>query len=62
MWNPFKKSKAEETKFEYRVIDWTKVTTVEDVVNILSNIGLTHRVKVCKSNGNLRILVADRIS
>ena len=48
MWNPFKKSKAEETKFEYRVIDWTKVTTVEDVVNILSNIGLTRKVKVGK--------------
>ena len=38
----------EETKFEYRVIDWDKVTTVEDVVNILSNIGLTRRVKVGK--------------
>ena len=38
--------KPEETKFEYRVIDWTKVTTTEDVVNILSNIGLTRRVKV----------------
>ena len=48
MWNPFKKPKSEETKFEYRVIDWTKVTTVEDVVNILSNIGLTRRVKVGK--------------
>ena len=46
MWNPFKKSKTEETKFEYRVIDWSKVTTTEDVVNILSNIGLTRRVKV----------------
>ena len=40
--------KPEETKFEYRVIDWSKVTTVEDVVNILSNIRLTHRVKVGK--------------
>ena len=48
MWNPFKKSKTEETKFEYRVIDWSKVTTVEDVVNILSNLRLTHRVKVGK--------------
>ena len=48
MWNPFKKSKAKETKFEYKVIDWTKVTTTEDVVNILSNIGLTRRVKVGK--------------
>ena len=45
---PFKKSKDEETKFEYRVIDWSKVTTTEDVVNILSNIGLTRRVKVGK--------------
>ena len=43
---PFKKSKPEETKFEYRVIDWSKVTAVEDVVNILSNIRLTHKVKV----------------
>ena len=48
MWNPFKKSKTEETKFEYRVIDWSKVTAVEDVVNILSNLRLTHRVKVGK--------------
>ena len=46
MWNPFKK--PEETKFEYRIVDWNKVTTVEDVVHILKNLTLTHRVRVGK--------------
>lgn len=46
MWNPFKKPK--ETKFEYKIVDWNKVTTVEDVVYILKNIGITHRVRVGK--------------
>lgn len=46
MWNPFKK--PVETKFEYKIVDWNKVTTVEDVVHILKNIGITHRVRVGK--------------
>lgn len=37
-----------ETKFEYKIVDWNKVTTVEDVVNILKNIRITHRVRVGK--------------
>lgn len=40
--------KPKETKFEYKLVDWNKVTTVEDVVNILKNIGITHRVRVGK--------------
>ena len=46
MWNPFKKPKEE--KFEYRIVDWNKVTTVDEVVHILKNLTLTHRVRVGK--------------
>ena len=43
MW-PFKQKKIEH--YRYKLIDWDKVTTVEDIVTILRNMKLTSSAQV----------------
>ncbi len=43
MW-PFNKKQIEHCR--YKPVDWDKVTTVEDVVTLLRNMGLTRSARV----------------
>lgn len=52
MWNPFKKIKPEVVIEKSKQIDWDKVKTVEDVVCILSRLGVTRFAKVPEDEWN----------
>jgi hypothetical protein len=61
MW-PFNKK---EPKVErYKLIDWTKVKTTEDIVMVLKNVGLTSEVRVpvsCWDNTEYNHMLTDDI-
>ena len=52
MWNLFKKEKQESTVFRTKPLDWSKVTTLEEVIYILGKMNLTKDLKVDEDSWN----------
>lgn len=52
MWNLFKKEKQESTVFRTKSLDWSKVTTLEEVIYILGKMNLTKNLKVDEDSWN----------
>lgn len=46
MWNPFKRLKPDPIIYRYKTLDWSRVTTLEEVIYILSKMGLTKNLLV----------------
>lgn len=52
MWNPFKKEKREPIVYRTKTLDWDKVTTLEEVITVLRNLGVSKNVRVDEAYWN----------